>query len=327
MSIMRRIGAAVCGVTMACAATAASAQVVGIATNPQGSLYYAVGAAVAQVMQQKGGLTARVQPMSGSSAYAPLLNRGQIEFGLLNALDVVNAFEGVENFKGRKNPDLRLVGVMFSLPIGMAVPKDSPAKKIQDLKGYRVPSQFTAQSTIRAVQDAVLATGGLSTAQMKGFPVPDYVKGMMALGEGKVDTALFGPGTGASQQVNVDLASRGGLRFIPINDTPDAVAAMRKIFPSAYVATLQPSPAMPGILGPTKVMAYSAFLVTSTHVSADTVYKATKAIFDNKPALVAASTTMKRFDPKDMSEKSVVPYHPGAEKLYKEVGEWPPKQK
>jgi len=75
-------------------------------------------------MQQKGHLTTRVQPMSGSSAYAPLVNRGEVEFGLLNALDVVNAYTGVDNFKDRKNTDMRLVGVMFALPIGIAVPND-----------------------------------------------------------------------------------------------------------------------------------------------------------------------------------------------------------
>ena len=78
------------------------------------------------------------------------------------------------------------------------MPNDSPIKTIQDLKGIRMPSQFTAQSTIRAVQDAVLATGGISTADMKPFPVADYVKGMMTLGDGKVDAALFGLGTAAS---------------------------------------------------------------------------------------------------------------------------------
>ena len=62
--------------------------------------------------------------MSGSSAYAPLVNRGEVEFGLLNALDVVNAYTGVDNFKDRKNTDMRLVGVMFALPIGIAVPND-----------------------------------------------------------------------------------------------------------------------------------------------------------------------------------------------------------
>lgn len=312
---------------LSCAVTIANAQVVGIATNPQGSLYYSVGTAVAGVVQQKGGLTARVQPMSGSSAYAPLLNRGQVEFGLMNAMDVVNAYTGVANFKDRKNPELRLVGVMFALPIGMAVPNDSPVKSIKDLKGLRMPSQFTAQSTIQFVQDAVLATGGVSTADMKPFPVANYVKGMMALGEGKVDAALFGLGTGASQEVNVALASRGGLRFVPINTTPEALAAMRKVFSSAYAKVFQPAPGLAGILSPTAEMVYSAFLVTSTHTADDVVYKATKAIYGNKATLEAASPSMKSFDPSTMDEESIVPFHAGAEKFFKEAGEWPPKKR
>ena len=309
------------------ATTMANAQVVGIATNPQGSLYYSVGTAVAGVVQQKGGLTARVQPMSGSSAYAPLLNRGEIEFGLMNAMDVVNAYTGVANFKDRKNPDLRLVGVMFALPIGIAVPNDSPVKSIKDLKGLRMPSQFTAQSTIVAVQDAVLATGGLSIADMKPFPVANYVKGMQSLGEGKVDAALFGLGTGASQEVNVALASRGGLRFVPLTTTPEGLAAMRKVFSSAYFKVFDPAPGLAGIIGPTAEMVYSAFLVTSTHTSEDVVYKATKAIHGNKPTLEAASPSMKSFDPNTMNEASVVPVHPGSERFYKEAGEWPPKKR
>lgn len=301
-------------------------QVYGVATNPQGSLYYPVGAAVAQVMQQKADLTARVQPSSGSSVYTPLVERGQIEFGMLNALDVVNAYNGVDNFKV-KHPSLRLVGVMFALPIGMAVPKDSPVKAIKDLKGLKVPSQFTAQSTIRSVQDACLATGGLSTGDLQGFPVPDYVKGMHALGEGKVDTALFGLGTSAAQEVNVALSSRGGLRFVPLDDTPQALEAMRKIFSSAYMKVFEPSPGNVGIVAPTRIMVYSAFLISSTNVPDDVVYKTTKALYGNKDLLVASAAVLRSFDPKLMAEKSEVPYHPGAEKFYKESGDWPPKQR
>jgi len=312
---------------MSCAATFAHAQqVYGVATNPQGSLYYPVGAAVAQVMQQKADLTTRVQPSSGSSVYTPLVERGQVEFGLLNALDVVNAYNGIDNFKV-KHPSLRLVAVMFALPIGMAVPNNSPAKSIKDLKGLRVPSQFTAQSTIRSVQDACLATGGISTTDLQGFPVPDYVKGMQALGEGKVDTALFGLGTGAAQEVNVALSSRGGLRFVSLDDTPQALAAMRKIFSSAYMKVFEPSPGNVGIVAPTRIMVYSAFLIASTNVSDDVVYKTTKALHGNKDLLVSSAAVLRSFDPKLMAEKSEVPYHPGAEKFYKEAGEWPPKQR
>ena len=311
---------------LSCVAMVAQAQVVGLATNAAGSLYYSVGTAVAGVMQKKGNITARVQPMSGSSAYAPLLNRGNVEFGLMNAIDVVNAYSGVDNFEGRKNPELRLVGVMFSLPIGIAVPNDSPAKSIKDLKGLRMPTQFTSQSTIRAVQDAVLATGGVSTAEMKPFPVANYVKGMTALGEGKVDAALMCVGCAAAQETNVALASHGGMRFLPLNDTPEAAAAMHKVFPSAYYKMFQPGPAAPGVIVPTRLMAYSAYLVTSTHVSDDLVYRASKAIYENKAELVATSAPMKSFDPQGMAEASPVPYHAGAEKFYKEVGQWPPKK-
>ena len=322
-SFKSAIGAAV----LTCAATMANAQVVAIATNPQGSLYYSVGAAVANVMQQKAALAARVQPLSGSSSYTPLVNRGQVEFGLLNAVDVVNAFHGVDNFKDRKNPELRLVGVLFDIQNGIAVSNDSPVKSIKDLKGLRISYRFTAQSTMQSVLDATLITGGLSSADLNGFPVADQFKGMEALGDGKVDAALSCFTCATAKEVNVALASRGGMRFLPMSDAPEAVAAMRKVFPGARSQVFQPSPAFTGIVAPTRLMVYSAFLVSSTHASADLVYKTTKAIHENKAMLVAASPAMRSFDPNVMTEENVVPYHPGAEKYYREIGQWPPKKR
>ena len=36
---------------------------------------------------------------------------------------------------------------------------------------------------------------------------------------------------------------------------------------------------------------------------------------------------MKTFNPKVMSEANMVPYHPGAERFYKEAGESPPRKR
>lgn len=74
-------------------------------------------------------------------------------------------------------------------------------------------------------------------------------------------------------------------------------------------------------------MVYSAFLVSSTKTPDELVYKATKAVYENKQVLTSTSAVMKSFEPSLMDEASVVPYHPGAEKFYKEVGEWPPKKR
>jgi hypothetical protein len=101
---------------------------------------------------------------------------------------------------------------------------------------------------------------------------------------------------------------------------------MRKVFSGARSQVFSPSPAFTGIVVPTRLMVYSSFLVASTHTPADLVYKATKAIYENKPILVAASPAMRSFEPNAMTEESIVPYHPGAEKFYREVGQWPPKK-
>ena len=317
------IGAAI----LSCAAMAAQAQVVGIATLSPGSSFYAIGTAISGVLQQKAHITSRVQPMSGPSVYIPVVNRGSVEFAISNSLDVANSYRGVENFTGHENSDLRLVGAVFLNSLGIAVPNDSPIKSVEDLKGVRMPSQFTAQAAMRLQQNTMLSVAGLSTADMKPYPVANYLKGMEALGEGKVDAAMFCIGCAQAQEVNVALGAHGGLRFLPLPDTPEALAAMHKIYPGAFLQVFQPSSALPGVLAPIRLMVASGFLVTSTHVPDDVVYKATKAIYENKPMLEASTQYMKSFEPGMMAEANVVPYHPGAEKFYKEVGLWPPKQR
>ena len=317
------LGAAV----LSCLTTMAPAQVVGLATLAQGSLYYSVGAALAGVMQQKANIATRIVPLSGTNSYTPLINRGEIEFGLLNSADAANAYEGIATFKGHKNPDLRLVGVIFPLQNGIAVPNDSPVKSIKDLKGLRIPSAFTAQVTVLVNQDAILATGGLSTAEMKGFPVSDQFKGMQVLSDGKVDAALSCFTCALAKEINVNLASHGGLRFLSLPDSPEALAAMHKIFPSAYTKVFSPSPAFTGILAPTRLFVHSAFLVVNKNVPDELVYKVTKAIYENKAALVATSAAISGFDPNFMAEENPVPYHLGAEKFFKEIGQWPAKKR
>ncbi len=309
------------------AAMAAEAQVVGVATLSQGSSFYSVGAGISGVMQQKANITTRVQPMSGPSVYLPILNRGEVEFAIAQALDVTNSYLGVEAFNGRKNSELRLVGLVFVMPTGIAVPNDSPIKSLKDLKGVRMPGQFTAQAVMRLLQNAILATAGLSTADMKQFPVADYLKGMASLGEGKVDAAMFCAGCAQTQEVNLALASHGGLRFLPLLDTPEAVEAMHKISPASSIKVFKPSPSLPGIIEPVPLIISSGFLMTSTHVPDDVVYKTTKALYENKPMLEASTQYLKTFEPSMMAEANIVPYHPGAERFYKEVGEWPPKKR
>jgi TRAP-type uncharacterized transport system substrate-binding protein len=72
-------------------ATVAHAQVRVIASNPQGSIFYSASVAIGKLLDEKLKMQVRVQPMGGSSTYIPLLNRGEVDFGLTNVDDTMTA--------------------------------------------------------------------------------------------------------------------------------------------------------------------------------------------------------------------------------------------
>lgn len=302
--------------------SSASAQVRVIGSNPQGSIFYAASATIGKILDEKMKMQVRVQPMGGSSTYIPLINRGEVDFGITNVDDSRSAFKGTGSFR-QPNPNLRLTAVVFPLTLGILVPNNSPIKSVADLKGKRMPSGYNAQITGRVLQDAVLATEGLTMKDIHAVPTQSLFSGVDLLGEGKVDAATISVGTGQGQRANVSLSSQGGVRFLNMKDTPEALKGLREHIPGRPFV-LQPAPYAVGIIGPTTVMVYSCFFTTNDKMPEDVVYNVVKALHANKAELVAGAPVFREFDPKHMSEEIGVPWHPGAIKFYKEIGQWPP---
>ena len=121
-----------------------------------------------------------------------------------------------------------------------------------------------------------------------------------------------------------NLASHGGIRFLNMDSSPKAVAAIRKFLP-ARPFLVKPAPYAVGVIGPTTVMAYSIFFTTNKKMPDDVVYQMVKTFHDSKADLMKGHPVFKDFDPQRMTEEIGVPWHPGAIKYYKEIGEWPPK--
>jgi len=296
---------------------AAHAQVLGFGTAPQGSIGYNMGSAIAKVMAETASVQSRVQPYSGSSAILPLVNSGELDLTVCNVLEAQEAANGEGPYQGRKQGNLRVLGVIFPLYSSIFVRKDSPIKSIAELKGKRLAWGYTAQVTLSRVVDAILATGGVSGSDIRQVLVPNVVRGADDFAEGKLDGGFFA--LGAAKVSEVD-KSVGGIRYLPVSDDPKAVAAMRKIMPYAYVIEVKPSPAFAGLDGPTKLMAYDYLIVAGSHLKDDSVYKIAKAVHDNKPKLVESLPAFGGFNPQSMYKDMPAPFHPGAVKYYKEIG-------
>jgi len=75
------------------------AQIYSIGTSPQGSLFYSSAAALATLMVQKTGAQYRIAPYGGSSTFLPLVDKGELAYGMANGGESAFAYGGVEIFK------------------------------------------------------------------------------------------------------------------------------------------------------------------------------------------------------------------------------------
>jgi TRAP transporter TAXI family solute receptor len=301
----------------ALSAAAAQAQVLGFGSAPQGSIGYNMSSAIARVISESANIQSRVQPYSGSSAVLPLVNTGELDLAVCNVLEIEEATKGEGPYNGRKQANLRVLGVIFPLYSSIFVRKDSPIKSLAELKGKRLPYGFSAQVTLERIVDAVIASGGLARKDVVPVLVPNVIRGADDFIEGKIDGGFFA--IGAAKVAEVD-KTVGGIRYLPVPDDPKALAAMRKLMPYAYVKLVNPSPAFVGLAGPTKLMAYDYLVAVGAHVKEDTVYKIAKAMYENKPKLAESLRAFNGWDPNSINKAMPASFHPGSVKFFKEKG-------
>jgi len=294
----------------------ASAQLIGLGTSPQGTLTYQIGASVSKVMQDVGKIQSRIQPQSGTSTLIPLVNSGELDIGFANTAEVYDAFHGVSTFDKQPNPKLRMMAVIFPIKAGLFVRADSNIKSIKDMKGKRITYGLTSQEIVRKTVDAMLATGGLTIKDLTPVLVPNVVAGADNLAAGRVDISVFA--IGAPKVAEVDAAV--GVRFIPIDNSPTAVAALKKEFPTGYIAQMQPAPNTAGVKEPMYTMFYDYAVFAGADVPADRVKKITAVIAENKDALATGQPLFKDMTQERLYNNFDVPFHPGAIAYFNEKG-------
>jgi len=305
-------------------AAASAQQPIAIATPPSGSIYNSTAAAIGKVLAEKAGIKMTIQALGGSSQFLPIVNAGEVPFGIANVYETSLAVTGEDYFKGRPTKEVRAVAVLYPLRNTIFVKKDSPYKKLADLKGARGPVGFTNQKILTAVTNAALAPGGITLDDVKGVNVANIVSNVNAFKEGRTDFFVFALGGAPVREAD---AAVGGIRALTAEDTPANVAAMRKHVPVAYLRYEKPSKANTGLLEPGYLVSYGVNLFASTKTPADVVYKVVKAMHDNAEDMGKVFPPMRLLDTNAMAQEiSAVEYHPGAVKYFKEIGQWPPKK-
>jgi TRAP-type uncharacterized transport system substrate-binding protein len=137
-----------------------------IGTNPAGTGAHALASGLAAVASKATPISGKVQPYNGPNAWMPLLENGELEFGIINILDSNMAATGTGNYK-RAYPTIRVaMGGVFPFTIGILVRDKSDIKQLSDLKGKRMAWDFGGHAINQTWQNAMLEIGGVKPSDV-----------------------------------------------------------------------------------------------------------------------------------------------------------------
>src|SRR5262245_45563061 len=162
----------------------AAAQTYGFATLPPGTLNHTTASAISKVLKEKGGINMLVQPTAGDQVINPMVGRGEVEIGITNIMEAQDALDGAQK-------DMRIITAVHALRTPLFVRKDSGMVKNADLKGKRVTMGYSAMRNIDKTIRAMLASAGLTEADIKPVLVPNVVRSADEFMAGNADMFSF----------------------------------------------------------------------------------------------------------------------------------------
>ena len=275
-----------------------------------------IGRTLAAAISEVGELQIRPQELANTADYLPLVNAGDIEFGIANVVQLTYAVNGTGMSEGRPNSNLKMVATLMPFRSAYIVRKDSDIKSVEDLKGRRVPV-FADKALGDYVTKGYFANANMSLDQVDGVAVPNFPRMWASFAEGSADVAIVVVGAANSREYDASF----GIRYLSFENTPEALARTRKFLPQMYLQEM-PAGSVPGIDKPTNVNVFDYTLFAGKDVSDDMVYKSVKALWEKEADLLAAGPFWNGFMKEKMSTPLGLTYHPGAIKFYKEMGVW-----
>ena len=287
-----------------------------IGTGGTAGTYYPIGGMIANAVSQPGKIIVTAQASNGSLAHVNGIAGGAMESGFSQSDVATWAQTGKGLFEGKPSiAELRLIANLYPETIHVVVKKGSGIKSIAELKGKRVALDEPGSGTLVNAR-LVLAAYGLKESDIK----PEYIKPNQAsdkMKDGALDAFFFVGGAPAG--AIAELASSGaGIELLPITGAQaDTLRRGNPFFANDSVpaATYKDVAAV-------NTLSVGAQWVTSAKADAETVYQITKSLYSDatQKALAAGHAKGKLITVKNAVQGAGIPFHPGAERFYKEAG-------
>lgn len=284
-----------------------------MATGGTGGVYYPYGGGIANVITQNvEGMTATVSETNASVDNMLLIQSGSADLALALG-DVVAAAEaGTGEFEGNAL-NICTLGKLYNNFTQPVTTGATGIRTVEDLRGKRVsvgaPGSATEVLALRILEAAGIDPNNGIQRQQLGV-----AETVQALRDGTIDAGFWSGGlpTGAL----VDLASANQLVLIPTGEYAEELAAQ---FGDYYFAEEIPAGTYQGQNEAVPQVVAPNMLVVRDDMPDQLETDITRAIFENKEALIQVHPAAEELDPATADEIRFIDVCPGAQAYFEQA--------
>lgn len=285
--------------------------------GPTGGSWTPMAAATADVIKKKfADVDVQVEPGAALVNMEKMRNdKADLAWSMTTVL--ADARAGTNTWKGKQTDKPLFVANYYPNVWQLVVPADSDVRTVADLKGKPVALPPRGNTSLSEGWHLILRMAGM---KMEDLGTQSYgsITENVELIKNRQATAM-GWFTTVPASYILDLGSARKLRMIPLSD--EIIGKMRE-FNKGFVRHVikKGTYSAQGIEEDVVTLQSPTILIASAKTPPDVIYKVTKAIIEGRENFANVTAAMKGVSAQDMAQSFGMPYHPGAEKFYKEAG-------
>ena len=285
---------------------------INVGTGGSTGTYYGFCNVISSLLKEKTGANLMIQSSGASKANILDIDDGIVDMAIVQNDVMDYAYNGTSLFS-----DVGAIGSFSTLGAAYAevcqivAKADSGIKTVADLKGKKV-SVGDSGSGVEFNAQQILGAYDITFEDIDKQNL-SFQASADALKDGKIDA--FFCTAGAPTVAITDLATTTGIVLVEID--AEHLAKLQADY-GFYAAYTVPAGTYTGIDADATTVAVKATFIVSNDLEEETVYQLTKAIYENKDEYSheKASEMSLEYAVSSIS----VPFHPGAERYFKEVG-------
>ena len=285
---------------------------INVGTGGSTGTYYGFCNVISSLLKEKTGAQLSIQSSGASKANILDVDDGIVDMAIVQNDVMDYAYNGTSLFADvGAIKSFSTLGAAYAEVCQIVARADSGIKTVADLKGKKV-SVGDSGSGVEFNAQQILGAYGIAFANIDKQNL-SFQASADALKDGKIDA--FFCTAGAPTVAITDLATTTGIVLVEID--AEHLAKLQADY-GFYAEYTVPAGTYNGIDVDAKTVAVKATFIVSNDLDEETVYQLTKAIYENKDEYThekAAEMSL------EYAVSSIsVPFHPGAEKYFKEVG-------